>query len=107
MARTALSELAEYLAGKRREPVKLTGTTGNSGRTDDESRVDGLPMPLGSVGDVLTIVNSGGDIVPSWEAATALSVGRYRDYVLSFDGTEYQHVFDDDMALVYVLAELE
>ncbi len=63
-----LDRLARYLAKKQVAPLKLTGETTPGGTTFDTEQCC-LPWPIGSVGDVLTVIDDGGDIVPSWEAS--------------------------------------
>lgn len=109
MARNALEELAQYLTRKPRDPVRLTGSSVATGSTDTDSRVDGLPMPLGDEGDVLTIVDDGGDLVPAWEPASAVVTGRYRALVTVWNTSDdaILLVNDGNNEAVYTLESLE
>ncbi len=64
--------------GQNRPTVRLTGSTVPSG-VDTEVQVDGLPLPLGSVGDVLTVTTDGTDTVPAWVAPAPATVAELDD----------------------------
>lgn len=107
MAKNSLEELASYLTRKQKAPVKLTGSTTSTGRTDRDTRVTGLPMPLGDEGEVLTIVDDAGDLVPSWEPSVAAN-GQYQLYVVIDDGDDGYHIMDNGAGdPLYLLADLE
>ena len=75
----AVDELAKYLVQKERKPLKLVGST-TAGGNSLETRQRALPVPIGSPGDVLTVVTNGdGDLVPSWTRSYSRTVATSDD----------------------------
>lgn len=64
---TSLDELARKIIERHGAPpkVNVTGSSTATGSTT-ETRQDRLPLPIGAEGDVLTVADDGGDIVPAW-----------------------------------------
>jgi hypothetical protein len=101
-------ELARYLTRRPRVPAKMTGSTTPGGGSIDTA-IWTLPQEIGDVGDVLTVVNDGGDIVPDWvDPGTITAGGRYRALVYELDGAGgFEFLTDLDGHPIYELAELE
>lgn len=103
--RSSIRELGDRLNDRPAVPVKMTGSSTPGGR-DKDTRVVGLPMPIGDEGQVLTVIDVSGDLVPSWEDSTGGSGGQYRFPLYStFGGGEL--LFDSDGHLMYTLEDLE
>lgn len=75
-----LNRLAEVLlANRQKDPPRLVGSSTAGGLTDIETRITRLPTPIGTDGQVLTVINDSGDLVPSWEDATGSSISELDD----------------------------
>ncbi len=66
---SSIQRLAEIINERADTPPKMTGSS-VAVETDLTTRQNRLPLPIGSVGQVLTVIDDSGDIVPSWEDAT-------------------------------------
>lgn len=98
----AVKELAKHIVDRSElsgAPVRMTGSTTASGTTDTVARRDGLPLPLGDPGDVLTVVVDGSDTIAAWETPGFGSVAQevIEDYVGSLiaDSTSIDAVYND------------
>ena len=82
---SALDELASLIDQREQlGPPKLLGGT-TPGGTDLQTQRDRLPLPLGDVGDVATVVMDGADKVVSWEPPTGGGGG---DVAVDTEGVE-------------------
>lgn len=72
-SKNAIDQLARIIDDRPMYPPKMTGTSGAVG-TDLETRQNRLPLPIGSLGDVLTVVDDAGDDVPAWQPPAAATV---------------------------------
>lgn len=108
--RSLYDELARILLPEERVKTPMIGVT-TAGSPDEESEVRGIPHPLGSVGDVLTVVTDGTDTVAAWSAPSGgggPASGRYRSMLYELDGSGgFEFLVDEDGHPMYVLEELE
>lgn len=103
--RSSVRELADRLNRTLPPQIKMTGSSTPGGRDKDTIR-NGLPMPIGTEGQVVTVVDVAGDLVPQWADSTGSSGGQYRFPLYStFGGGEL--LFDSDGHLMYTLEDLE
>jgi len=63
-----IEKLARIIAERQGVPPKLTGSS-TAIDTDVATRINTLPLPIGDPGQILTVIDDAGDIVPSWEDA--------------------------------------
>lgn len=106
----AVDRLARYLISERRQKLRLTGGSTAGGRNADDTMNRLLPIPIGDEGDVLTVVDDGGDLVPQWTPSSGGGGGgsRYQNYIYELDGSGgFDWITDDDGNPMYVLADLE
>lgn len=94
--RSSVRELAKRIGQRPAVPVKMTGSTTPGGR-DRDTRIVGLPLPIGDEGQVLAIVDVGGDLIPQWVDAPSVPgvSGQYHQYVLISDGVGGFEFVDD------------
>lgn len=94
--RSAVRELADRLTERQRVPLHLTGSSTPGGR-DRDTRRTGLPLPIGDEGQVVTVVDVDGDLVPQWADPPGLGLAgfQYRQYVLVSDGSGGFDFIDD------------
>lgn len=108
--RQLYDELARILLPEERVTTPMIGVT-TAGSPDEETEVDGIPLPLGDVGDVLTVVTDGTDTVAAWAAPTGgggPASGRYRSILYELDGSGgFDFLVDEDGHPIYELTELE
>lgn len=70
--RSSVRELAKRIGSRPPQPVKMTGSSTPGGR-DRDTRITGLPMPIGTEGQVVTVVLISGDLVPGWADPSIIS----------------------------------
>lgn len=110
MARSSVKELAEYILQNQRTKItKLTSAGTPGGGNEEDSTNDGLPMPIGDEGDVLTVVDDGGTLVPSWEPPVGGVTPQYRRYIMTANPTDAGFIIMDAGGGIpmYMLADLE
>lgn len=89
MTDKVFDELARVILGRTGQPpkVKMIGET-TPGGTDLDVRANYVPSPLGDEGDVLTVVDSGGDLIAAWAPGSGTGIGnQYRQYLFATDGS--------------------
>ena len=83
-----ITRLARRIADRRgsRQKPNLTSPSVPSGGSLHDVEHDGLPLPIGTEGQVVTVVDSGGTLVPKWADPPGLGVGtQYRQWMLTPD----------------------
>lgn len=107
----SLKSLASYILekGRNRDRPKMTSPSTPGGGSLVDERRDGLPLPLGTEGQVLTIADVGGGLlVPTWETPVGGTGSQYRYHVVvANDEGGFQIVNDGAGNPTYILMDLE
>lgn len=105
--RSSVRELAKRIGERSAPPVKMTGSSTPGGR-DRDTRHTGLPLPIGTVGQVVTVVDVSGNLIAKWADAAGASIGQYRlSVVVANSEGGFQIVNDGLGNPTYVLQDLE